>query len=101
MGGNDNLENLVRSGGLKLEPPDRKECVGLVRSAADRLHDAHNPTLSYASRFDLAYNAADALALAAMRMKGYQAPTLCAFWYRALCTLKPLLFPTAHTAPDQ
>jgi hypothetical protein len=73
MGGNDNLENLVRSGGLKLEPPDRKECVGLVRSAADRLRDdAHNPTLSYASRFDLAYNAAHALALAAMRMKGYR-----------------------------
>jgi hypothetical protein len=72
MGGNDNLENLVRSGGLKLEPPDRKECVGLVRSAADWLHDAHNPTLSYASRFDLAYNAAHALALAAMRMKGYR-----------------------------
>jgi hypothetical protein len=28
MGSN---ENLLRSGGLKAEPPDRKECEGLVR----------------------------------------------------------------------
>lgn len=26
MGSKDKLENLVRSGGLKAEPPDRKEC---------------------------------------------------------------------------
>lgn len=37
MGSNDNLENLLRSGGLKAEPPDRKECEGLLRSAIDRL----------------------------------------------------------------
>jgi len=49
----DNLENLVRSGGLKAEPPDHKECEGLLRSAIDRLKDAHNPALSFASRFDL------------------------------------------------
>jgi hypothetical protein len=72
MGSNDNLDNLVRSGGLKLEPSDTKECAGLIRSAADRLRDAHNPTLSYASRFDLGYNAAHALALAAMRLMGYR-----------------------------
>ncbi|BDB22457.1 hypothetical protein cym2001_58220 [Pseudomonas sp. CYM-20-01] len=35
-----NLENLQRSGGLKAEPPDRKECDGLMRSARDRLRDA-------------------------------------------------------------
>lgn len=52
-----NLENLQRSGGLKAEPPDRKECDGLMRSARDRLRDAGNPLLSFASRFDLAYNA--------------------------------------------
>lgn len=51
MGGNDNLENLLRSGGLKAEPPDRKECEGLLRSAIDRLLDAHNPALSFASRY--------------------------------------------------
>lgn len=72
MGSNENLDNLVRSGGLKAEPPDRKECIGLVRSAADRLRDAKNPTLSYASRFDLGYNAAHALALTALRLKGYR-----------------------------
>ncbi|MNZ51100.1 hypothetical protein D3C78_689050 [compost metagenome] len=72
MGNNDNLENLLRSGGLKAEPPDRKECEGLLRSAIDRLQDAHNPALSFASRFDLAYNAAHALALTALRLQGYR-----------------------------
>jgi hypothetical protein len=67
-----NLDNLVRTGGLKPEAPDRKECEGLMRSAIDRLKDAHNPALSFASRFDLAYNAAHALALTAMRLKGYR-----------------------------
>lgn len=69
---NDNLENLVRTGGLKAEPPDRKECEGLRRSAGDRLKDASNPALSFASRFDLAYNAAHALALTALRLRGYR-----------------------------
>ena len=68
MTGNENLENLVRSGGLKAEPADSKECAGLLASAEDRLKDAHSPTLSFASRFDLAYNAAHALALTAMRV---------------------------------
>lgn len=72
MGGIESLENLVRSGGLKREPTDKNECIGLIRSALDRLQDAQNPTLSYASRFDLAYNSAHALALAAMRLKGYR-----------------------------
>lgn len=72
MGSNDNLENLLRTGGLKAEPPDRKECEGLLRSAIDRLQDAHNPALSFASRFDLAYNAAHALALTALRLRGYR-----------------------------
>lgn len=72
MSSKDNLENLMRSGGLKPEPPDRKECEGLLRSAIDRLKDAHNPALSFASRFDLAYNAAHALALTALRLQGYR-----------------------------
>ena len=72
MSSKDNLENLVRSGGLKAEPPDRKECDGLLRSAIDRLKDAHNPALSFASRFDLAYNVAHALALTALRLRGYR-----------------------------
>ena len=72
MSSKANLDNLVRSGGLKAEPPDRKECAGLLRSAIDRLKDAHSPTLSFASRFDLAYNAAHALALTALRFQGYR-----------------------------
>ncbi|MDV7212146.1 hypothetical protein [Azotobacter beijerinckii] len=72
MGGNDSLDNLVRSGGLKAEPPDRRECEGLLHSAIDRLKDAHSSALSFASRFDLAYNAAHALALTALRLQGYR-----------------------------
>ena len=67
-----NLENLVKTGQLKPEPGDRKESDGLVRSARVRLADAHNDTLSVESRFDLAYNAAHALALAALRYHGYR-----------------------------
>jgi hypothetical protein len=37
MSSKGNLDNLVRSGGLKTEPPDRKECEGLLGSATDRL----------------------------------------------------------------
>ncbi|VVM84891.1 hypothetical protein PS662_02523 [Pseudomonas fluorescens] len=72
MGGSENLPNLLRSGGLKIEPPDRKECEGLLRSAMDRLKDARATSLSFASRFDLAYNAAHALALTALRLCGYR-----------------------------
>lgn len=72
MGNHDNLDNLVRSGGLKIEPPDQRECKGLAESARDRLNDARNPTLSFASRFDLAYSAAHALALTALRLHGYR-----------------------------
>lgn len=72
MATNDNLQNLARTGNLKAEPPDRKEYEGLLRSANDRLRDAHNKALSFASRFDLAYNAAHALALTALRLRGYR-----------------------------
>ncbi|MGD2083095.1 MAG: hypothetical protein PVF91_09025 [Chromatiales bacterium] len=66
------LENLVRIGALKPEPYDRKEFENLVRSGRVRLRDAHNAALSGESRFDLAYNAAHALALAALRSRGYR-----------------------------
>ncbi len=68
----EQLENLVRTGGLKAEPPDANESAGLLRSAIDRLKDAHNSALSFASRFDLAYNSAHALALFVLRQKGYR-----------------------------
>lgn len=64
------LDNLVRIGTLKAEPPAQAEFDGLVRSGLVRLRDAENGTLSLESRFDLAYNAAHALSLAAMRWHG-------------------------------
>ena len=72
MDKHQNLENLLHSGGLKTEPPDRQECEGLMRSAVDRLKDAQTTSLSFSSRFDLAYNAAHALALTALRLSGYR-----------------------------
>lgn len=67
-----NLENLVKSGQLKREAADRREFDGLVRSARARLADARKHDLSIESRFDLAYNSAHALALAALRWHGYR-----------------------------
>jgi hypothetical protein len=66
------LENLVRVGKLKREPPAGEEIEGMLQSAEDRLADAKRADLAYSSRFDLAYNAAHALALAALRLAGYR-----------------------------
>ena len=66
------LENLVKIKQLNREPPDKREFEGLLRASIDRLKDSQNPGLSYASRFDLAYNAAHGLALAALRASGYR-----------------------------
>lgn len=66
------LDNVVRVGQLKAELPSRAEFEGLVRSGSARLKDAANETLSTYGRFDLAYNAAHALALAALRARGYR-----------------------------
>lgn len=66
------LENLVRIGKLKREPSSPRELTGLRASAISRLADAEVGTLSFDSRFDLAYNAAHALALYALRRLGYR-----------------------------
>lgn len=67
------LERLAVSGGpLATEPPNEREIAGLMRSGRARLADAGNPSLSLDSRFDLAYNAAHALCLAALRRHGYR-----------------------------
>src|SRR6516162_5662607 len=58
---------------LKVEPPDAKEFAGLVQSGRARLKDATSKSLALESRFDLAYNAAHALCLAALRWHGYRA----------------------------
>ena len=66
------LARLAEAGHLQREPPSREEIEGLVRHATARLADAHREELSPESRFDLAYNAAHALALAALRRRGYR-----------------------------
>lgn len=67
------LERLADRGLLLREPPGRAELEGLIRSAERRLLDARKTDLSLDSRFDLAYNAAHALAHAALRHSGYRA----------------------------
>lgn len=67
------LENLSGPGKpLKVETPDDKEIAGLLRTGIARLRDSQNATLALESRFDLAYNAAHALCLAALRRMGYR-----------------------------
>lgn len=68
------LDNLCGPGKqLQPEAPDAQEFTGLVRSGIARLRDACNTALALESRFDLAYNAAHALSLAALRRLGYRA----------------------------
>ena len=67
------LENLSGpSRPLHGEPPDADEYAGLVHSGMVRLADAENSANALESRFDLAYNAAHALCLAALRRAGYR-----------------------------
>lgn len=67
-----NLDNLVKTGQLKIEPTNELDFYGLLRSGEARLHDAANPSLAAESQFDLAYNAAHSLSLAALRWHGYR-----------------------------
>jgi hypothetical protein len=66
------LEKLASTGLLKPEPPGREEIAGLLRTATVRLEDARKTTIAPESRFDLAYNAAHAFAVAALRIHGYR-----------------------------
>jgi hypothetical protein len=67
------LSTLDRHRDLAKEAPDAKEFDGLVRSGLARLRDAEKQENSLESRFDLAYGAAHALCLAALRYHGYRA----------------------------
>ncbi len=66
------LDRLVEIGQLKREAPSAAEFEAMQRSGEVRLADAENNDLSLTSRFDLAYNGAHALALAALRRLGYR-----------------------------
>jgi hypothetical protein len=78
------LDNLVRAGQLKEEAPDQSEFDGLLQSGANRLKDAGNEQLSIDSQFDLAYNAAHSLSLAALRWHGYRPDKLRYIVFQAL-----------------
>ena len=68
----ENLDNLVKARQLQREAPVDDEIANLIHSGLVRLADAKNRSLGFASRFDLAYNAAHALSLAALRFAGYR-----------------------------
>ena len=70
---NSALDRLVESGSIAAEPPDSAEFEGLTRSGRIRLQDAGRTANALDSRFDLAYSAAHAYCLAAMRHAGYRA----------------------------
>lgn len=66
------LENLAATGRLHPEPVEAREYAGLVASGRARLADAENAGLALESRFDLGYNAAHSLCLAALRRTGFR-----------------------------
>jgi hypothetical protein len=67
------FENLCGPGKpLRAEPADAKEFAGLRAMGLAKLGDARRHALALESQFDLAYNAAHALCLAALRWHGYR-----------------------------
>jgi hypothetical protein len=63
---------LERISKLKAELADPRELANLLHSAEVRLEDARQFLLSLDSRFDLAYNAAHAASLTALRAHGFR-----------------------------
>lgn len=68
----DPLKNLENIGKLIVVAPSDSEINGLIESGCGQLTDAQNTSLNTESRFSLAYNAAHALARAALRKRGYR-----------------------------
>lgn len=68
----DALDNLVKINRLKAEPPDAKEFAGMVKAGDAKLKDSQLAGLSEDSQFALAYGAAHAYSLAALRWHGYR-----------------------------
>jgi hypothetical protein len=66
------LASLVHAGLLKQEPGEQSEFSRLVSSGMTRLTDAKREGLSPESKFTLAYDAAHAFSLAALRWHGYR-----------------------------
>lgn len=70
--GSSELENLVRIGSLQRDAALQSEIDGLIASAEAWLGDSVKASNRLETRFTLAYGAAHALALAALRRAGYR-----------------------------
>ena len=70
--GHEKLDNLVQARQLSTGIATSAEVESLINRGLKKLHDSKNDDLDPESRFDLAYNAAHALALAALRHAGYR-----------------------------
>ena len=68
----EQLQNLLAIRKLKPEPPDIREFDGLLLTAKRMIPDAELEQLSPHSRFQLAYDAAHSLALAALYEGAFQ-----------------------------
>jgi hypothetical protein len=66
------LQRLAQGGELELLLPSRMQFVTLVRLGRALLEDARREPLSLEGRFSLVYGAAQALAAAALRSRGYR-----------------------------
>ena len=66
------LDNLVSIHKLKKEAPDATEFAGMLQAGDRKLLDAQLEGLSEDSQFSLAYGAAHAFSLAALRWHGYR-----------------------------
>jgi hypothetical protein len=71
-------------------PVSQSEFAGMVKSARTRLADAQNKSLDPDSQFDLAYDAAHRLTLAALRHQGYRSEHRITFF-------RPLFIPLVRT----
>jgi hypothetical protein len=69
---NENLENLVKTGKLKVDPSTADEVRGLIQRGLVKIEDFKHPGLSIETRFDVMYGAAHALCLAALKNAGYR-----------------------------
>ncbi len=69
---NENLENLVKTRSLQRSELSEEEIANLITMGRAKLNSAKNAELDPYSKFDLLYNAAHALALAALWREGYR-----------------------------
>jgi hypothetical protein len=69
---NENLENLVKIGKLKIDPSTDDEVRGLIQRGLVKIEDYKHPGLSIETRFDVIYGAAHAFCLAALKNAGYR-----------------------------